>query len=88
MKFVYTIKTTDNNKIILKIASPYIIDEFAKAFMQQFIKNHECISDLPDGNYIVDLYKDITPFPSDPELSNSFYKNKASITFNEAPFGL
>ena len=88
MKFIYIVKSDSPDNPELRIPCPYIIDDFAKAFMQQFIKNHEILKKLPDGKYVVNLYKDIVPIPSESELSNSFKKEREYIEFLERPYGL
>ena len=88
MKFIYTVSGRYDDSPIISLPCPYIIDDFAKSFLQQFIKNHKSIRNLPDGMYIVKLYKDILPAPLKSELFNTFKKDKEHIEFFERPYGL
>lgn len=81
MNFFYTIKPEFENQEILKIPSPYIIEDFAKSFMQSFIKEQNKKMGLQDGTYIVSLYKDISPQPQECHMSNKFKKTSNEIIF-------
>lgn len=88
MKFLYTVSSSSCNIPILKVPCPYIVIDFAKAFLQQYIINHYSVKELPDGMYRVDLFKDILPISPEAELSNTFTKDKDFIEFIERPYGL
>ena len=81
MKFYYLIKANEINDLSLKIPSPYITEEYATSLLQKFIKHHSSILALPNGNYTVNLYKDILPDPVKHELVCHFCKQNTSIVF-------
>lgn len=81
MNFFYTIRPEFEKEEILQIPSPYIIEEFAKSFMQSYIKEQNKIMGLQDGIYIVSLYKDTLPHPQECGLSNKFKKSSNEIIF-------
>lgn len=59
MKFYYYIQSNDGREEILRLFSPYIIEEFAKSLMQVYISNNVKVKNLPNGEYKVTLYRTI-----------------------------
>lgn len=84
-KFTYVVKDTNNQKFIEKIDSPYNIEHDAKSNMQNVIKGSQKIKNIPNGEYYVQTYRDITNEECGP--SNSFIVKDGQITFKELPYG-
>ncbi len=82
MKFYYTVKPEHEDKIILKLPCPYVLEDFAISLMQQFVGGQTIVQNLPEGAYIVNLVIDNRN--SDEECSlttTSFEKNTNGVFF-------
>lgn len=86
MGFYYKIHPKLEDTVILTIPSPYIIEEYAKTFMQEYIRRHNCIMALPDGIYNVSLHGDVGTEPQKRGMvpyTSRFVKHAYEITFIE-----
>lgn len=81
MKFYYSIRKESENNFMVTIPCPYITEEYAITYMQQFIKDNPNTMKLHDGTYAVNLYNDTFQQPIDRCTSVSFTKKAHKIAF-------
>ncbi len=86
MKFYYAIKPELEEEIILKLPSPYVLEEFARSLMQQFVAGQPKMKAIPDGVYLIDLYRETMPIDEKIGVTNSFVKNADTIRFIETNY--
>lgn len=87
MKFYYEIKPELEDKIVLILPSPYVLEDFARSLLQQFVAGQSKVQDLPDGVYLVNLYREANPLDEEIGATNSFTKNDTIIKFLDKPYG-
>ncbi len=87
MKFYYTIKPELEEEVILNLPSPYVLEDFARSLLQQFVGGQPKVQALPDGVYLVNLYREANPVDEEIGAINSFIKKNTIIKFLEKPYG-
>lgn len=83
MKFYYTIRHKIEDNIILTLPSPYVIEDYAVSLMLQFVKEQKSVQALPDGEYIVNLYREVMPKDEKCGVAGYFIKNSNHIRIIE-----
>ncbi len=87
MKFYYTIKPELEDGIILKLPSPYVLEDFARSLLQQFVGGQPKVQALPDGVYLVKLYREANPVDEEIRVTKSFMKKHTTLKFLEKASG-